>query len=212
MTPLPIRWFWRAMIFNMNGWVSEGIAPPPSSYPRIADGTLVPLSKLAFPHIPGVRIPANYDEAWHLDFGPHWRTTRILAWQPPRVGPPFPILVPQVNGDGNAIAGVHLPEISVPLATYTGWNLRDPSTGAPTQRVSFLGSYFPFEKTAAERRASDDPRLSIQERYSGEQDYLRRYRRAVDQLVSQRWILPDDVPTLMQQGEAEWQLAAAPKV
>jgi Alpha/beta hydrolase domain len=212
MTPLPIRWFWRAMIFNMNSWVSEGIAPPPSSYPRIADGTLVPLSKLAFPHIPGVRIPANYDEAWHLDFGPHWRTTRILAWQPPRVGPPFPILVPQVNGDGNAIAGVHLPEISVPLATYTGWNLRDPSTGAPTQRVSFLGSYFPFEKTAAERRASDDPRLSIQERYSGEQDYLRRYRRAVDQLVSQRWILPDDVPTLMQRGEAEWQLAAAPKV
>jgi hypothetical protein len=207
MTPLPIRWFWRAMITNMNAWVRDGIAPPSSSYPRISNGTLVPPAKLRFPAIPGVHVPNNYDQAWHLDFGPHWRTTRILTLEPPVVDAPFPILVPQVNADGNAIAGIHLPEISVPLATYTGWNLRAPSTGAPDQRVSFLGSYFPFARTRAERVASGDPRLSIQERYSGEAEYLRRYDRAVEQLVRERWILPEDAPALMKRGAQEWRLA-----
>ncbi|HEX3985609.1 MAG TPA: alpha/beta hydrolase domain-containing protein [Acidobacteriaceae bacterium] len=207
-TPLPIRWFWRGMISNMNRWVRDGVAPPPTTIPHIADGTLVPLSKLAFPAIPGVHVPRDVSEAWHLDFGPRWQQTGILSIQPPVVGAAFPVLVPQVDADGIDRAGVHLPEITVPLATYTGWNLRDPSTGAPEQRVSFLGSYFPFAKTAAERKAAGDPRLSIDERYPGGRDeYLARYKKAVDILVRQRWILPDDAPALMQQGEAEWDYA-----
>ncbi|MGA8108978.1 MAG: alpha/beta hydrolase domain-containing protein [Acidobacteriaceae bacterium] len=204
---LPIRWFWRAMIVNMNAWVQQGTAPPPSAYPHIADGTLVPRDQLAFPAIPGIHPPDNYTEAFHLDFGPNWQTTRILTLQPPIVGAPFPILLPQVDKDGNARAGIHLPEITVPLATYTGWNLRDPSTGAPEERVSFLGSYFPFAKTEVERKADSDPRLSIQERYSSRDDYLARYKKAVDDLVSQRRILPEDAPDLMQQGAAEWDYA-----
>ncbi|HEV2279265.1 MAG TPA: alpha/beta hydrolase domain-containing protein [Acidobacteriaceae bacterium] len=204
MTPLPIHWFWRAMITNMNAWVRDGIAPPPSSYPHVADGTLVPRQKLAFPAIPGAHPPNNISEAFHLDFGPNWRTTRILTIQPPIVGPQFPVLVPQVDGDGNERAGIHLPEISVPLATYTGWNLRAPSTGAPEELVSFLGSDFPLAKTAAERKASGDPRPSIAERYSSRDDYLARYRKAVDDLVRQRWILPEDASALDTEGAAEW--------
>jgi hypothetical protein len=116
--------------------------------------------------------------------------------------------VPQVDADGNDRAGVHLPEIAVPLATYTGWNLRDPSTGAPEQRPSFLGSYFPFAKTAAERKVAHDPRPSVEERYPGGRDeYLDRYKQAVDALVRARWILPDDAPALMQQGAVEWDFA-----
>lgn len=195
------------MITNMNAWVSKGITPPPSNYPRIADGMLVPLDKLSFPAIPDVQVPDNYDEAWHLDFGPNWRTARILTLQPPRVGAPFPILLPQVDADGNAIAGIHLPEISVPLATYTGRNLRARVTGAPTQRVSFLGSYFPLATTAAERKADDDPRLSIGERYSSRSDYLVLYRKAVVNLVHERWILPEDAPALMARGIKEWDYA-----
>ncbi|MGA7524497.1 MAG: alpha/beta hydrolase domain-containing protein [Acidobacteriaceae bacterium] len=207
-SPLPIRWFWRGMISNMNRWVRDGVAPPPTTIPHIADGTLVPLSKLAFPAIPGVHVPGNVNEAFHLDFGPHWQQTGILSIQPPIVGAAFPVLVPQVDADGNDRAGVHLPEIAVPLATYTGWNLRDPSTGAPDQRVSFLGSDFPFAKTAAERKAAGDPRPSIEERYPGGRDeYLARYKRAVDALIRARWILPDDAPALMQQGAAEWDYA-----
>lgn len=113
-----------------------------------------------------------------------------------------------MNADGNAIAGVHLPDIAVPLATYTGWNLRDPATGAPDRRVSFLGSDFPFAKTAAERKASSDPRPSIEERYPGGRDeYLARYKKAVDVLVREHWILPDDAPALNAQGAAEWDYA-----
>ncbi|HEX3660948.1 MAG TPA: alpha/beta hydrolase domain-containing protein [Acidobacteriaceae bacterium] len=207
-TPLPIRWFWRGMIANMNRWVRDGAAPPSTTIPHLADGTLVPLNKLMFPAIPGVHVPHSVNEAWHLDFGPHWQQTGILSVQPPIVGAAFPVLVPQVDADGNDRAGVHLPEITAPLATYTGWNLRDPSTGAPEQRVSFLGSEFPFAKTPAERKAAGDPRPSLEERYPGGRDaYLAHYKRAVDALARARWILPEDAPALMQQGAAEWDYA-----
>ena len=86
--------------------------------------------------------------------------------EPPRVGDPFGVLVPQSDADGNDLGGVRLPELQVPLATYTGWNLRDPSIGAPEQRVSFLGSWIPLAKTAEERKKSGDPRPSIAERYA----------------------------------------------
>jgi hypothetical protein len=206
-TPLPIRWFWRAMITNMNAWVRDGVAPPPSSYPHIADGTLVPRDKLTFPAIPNIHAPENYTEAFHLDYGPNWQQTRILSIQPPTVGAPFPILVPQVDADGTDRAGIHLPEITVPLATYTGWNLRDPATGAPEERVSFLGSWIPFAKTVADRKASGDPRLSIEERYPSRADYLTRYNQAVDELVRQRRNLPEDAASLKDQGAKEWDYA-----
>ncbi len=206
-TPLPIRWFWRGMIANMNAWVRDGIAPPSSRYPHIANGTLVPRDKLVFPAIPGVHAPESYNQAWQLDFGPDWQSTRILTQQPPTAGAPFPILLPQVDADGNDRAGVHLPELTVPLATYTGWNLRDPATGAPEQRVSFIGSEFSFAKTAAERQRSGDTRPSIAERYTGRRDYLALYDKAVDELAREHWILAEDAPALKKQGAAEWDWA-----
>jgi hypothetical protein len=202
-SPLPIKYFWRAMISNMDAWVRNNTAPPPSSYPRIADGNLVPLREYALAAIPGVNRPHEASEAWHVDFGPNWRTG-ILSVQPPRVGKPYPVLVPQVDVDGNERDGVHLPEITVPLATYTGWNLRDPSIGAPDQRVAFEASCIPFPRTAAERQKKGDPRKSIAERYSGHEDYTTRYENAVDDLVKQRWILPEDRVALLLRGEQEW--------
>jgi hypothetical protein len=215
-SPLPIKYFWRSMIANMDAWVRSNTLPPPSSYPRIDDGTLVPLGKYAFPEIPGVHRPHEANEAWHIDFGPYWRVgilnfsppapllKGILSLQPPKVGAPFPVLVPQVDADGNERDGVRLPEITVPLATYTGWNLRDPSIGAPDQRVAFEASYLPFPKTAADRKKTGDPRRSIAERYSGAEDYMTHYKTAVDDLVKQRWILPEDREALIHNGELEW--------
>ncbi len=200
---LPIKYFWRAMITNMDAWVRSGVAPPPSSYPKIADGTLVPLKDYAFPHIPGVNLPHEVNGAYRLDFGPNWRTG-VLSMQPPKVGAAFPTLVPQVDEDGNERDGVRLPEITVPLATYAAWNLRDPSIGAPDQRVAFEASYIPFAKTAADRAASGDPRKSIAERYVSREDYLARYTKAVDNLVQQRWILDEDRAALLERGAAEW--------
>ncbi len=209
-SPLPVKYFWRAMIANMDAWVRSGKLPPPSSYPKIADGTLAPLREWAFPAIPGVHKPHEASAAYRLDFGPNWRNG-ILSIQPPKVGQAFPVLVPQVNADGNDRDGVRLPEITVPLATYTGWNLRDPSIGAPDQRVSFEGSYLPFPRTAAKRRRTGDPRDSIAERYASRADYMVRFNKAVDELVRERWILPEDRPALVDRGEQEWAVATGNK-
>ena len=178
-SPLPMRYFWRSMIANMDAWVRSDTLPPASNYPKIADGNLVTLEKYAWPAIPGVNRPHEASQAYRLDFGPNWQQG-ILSIQPPKVGPAFPVLVPQVDADGNERDGVRLPEITVPLATYTGWNLRDPSIGAPDQRVSFEASYIPFPRTAAERQKMGDPRKSIAERYASREGYLAQYKKAVD--------------------------------
>ncbi len=205
-SPLPIKYFWRSMIANMDAWVRGNTAPPASSYPEIANRTLVALSSYAFPAIPGVSKPHDANGAYRLDFGPKWREG-ILSIEPPKVGQPFPVLVPQVDADGNEMDGVRLPEITIPLATYTGWNLRDPSIGAPGQRVSFEGSYLPFPKRAEERQKTGDPRRSIAERYSSREDYLARYAQELDKLIAQRWILPEDRAALLHRGELEWDQA-----
>jgi hypothetical protein len=202
-SPLPVKYFWRAMIANMDAWVRSNTLPPDSSYPKMADGTLVALPEYALPAIPGITRPHEANEAWRLDFGPNWRNG-ILSMQPPKVSEPFPVLVPQVDADGNERDGVRLPEITAPLATYTAWNLRDPSIGAPDQRVSFEASYLPFPTTAAEREKTGDPRKAIAERYASRDDYLTRYKNAVDDLVKQRWILPEDREALVNRGEQEW--------
>lgn len=203
---LPIRYFWRSMIANMDAWVRNNTLPPPSSYPTIADGTLVPLSAYSFPKIPGVNLPHEANAGQRLDFGPHWRDG-ILSIEPPKVGEPFPVLVPQVDADGNERDGVRLPEITVPLATYASWNLRDPAIGAPDQRVSFEASYIAFPKTADDRQKYGDPRKSIAERYAGHDDYMARYSKALDDLIQQRWILPEDHDSVLHRGEQEWREA-----
>ena len=202
-SPLPVKYFWRAMIANMDAWVRSDTPPPQSSYPRISDGTLVPLRRYAFPSIPGVRKPQEANEGTRLYFGPKWREG-ILSIQPPRAGKPFPLLVPQVDADGNERDGVRLPEITVPLATYTGWSLRDPSIGAPDQRVSFLASFLPFPKTAADRQKSGDPRKSVAERYSSREEYLKRYADALESLVKQHWVLEEDREFFLHRSEQEW--------
>jgi Alpha/beta hydrolase domain len=205
-SPLPVKYFWRAMIANMDAWVHSNTAPPESSYPKIADGTLVPLQEYGFPALPDVNRPHEANEAFRLDFGPHWREG-FLTLQPPKVSEAFPVLVPQVDADGNERDGIRLPEISIPLATYASWNLRDPSIGAPDQRVSFEASYLPFPKTAEDREKSNDPRKSIAERYSSRDDYLARFTHALDTLVQQRWILPEDRAAMLQRAGQEWDFA-----
>ena len=203
---LPIKYFWRAMLTNMDAWVRSDTAPPRSSYPRIDNGTLVPLREYAFPPIPDVNRAQEVSDVARLDFGPQWRQG-VLAIQPPKVGQRFPLLVPQVDVDGNESDGVRLPELVVPLGTYAGWNLRDPSIGAPNQRVSFEASYIPFARTASERRKARDPRKSVEERYGSREDYLDRFRHALDELVEQRWVLPEDRAALLARGRQDWEEA-----
>jgi len=201
--PNPVQWFWRALITDMDQWVKNGTQPPPSTHPTIRAGTLVPLERWTFPKIPGVNLPHESNLAYHLDFGPEW-TRGIIANEPPKVGAAFTVLVPQSDADGNDLGGVRLPELEVPLATYTGWNLRDPTIGAPEQRVSFLGSFIPLPRTAEERRRSGDPRPSVAERYSSREQYIEKFTAAAEKLVHQRFLLEEDLQAIVARGQKEW--------
>jgi Alpha/beta hydrolase domain len=203
-SPLPIRWFWRAMITNMNSWVQTNTAPPQSRYPKISDGTLVGLDKLHFPTIPGIHPPASNTQGWILDFGPGWQHSGILTKQPPTVGAAYPTLVPQVDADGNDLGGIRLPEITAPLATYTGWNLRDPSIGAPAERTAFLGSFLPLPRTATEATTNHDPRKPIEDRYKTYPEYRAQFQKSLDELVSEHYILQDDAEKLLDHSGEEW--------
>jgi hypothetical protein len=215
--PNPIQWYWRALITDMDQWVKDGKEPPSSTYPKIAEKTLVPLADWKFPKISGVNTPHEVSLAYHLDFalevfGPPPGKEGDdkqpqIAWinvEPPQVGQPFGVLVPQCDADGNDLGGVRLPELQVPLATYTGWNLRDASIGAPDQRVSFLGSWIPLAKTAEERKKSGDPRPSIEERYASQAEYMGKFEQAAKKLIEQRFLLQEDLPAILERGRLEW--------
>jgi hypothetical protein len=208
--PNPIQWYWRALITDMDQWVKDGTPPPASTYPKIADAKLVPLNKWIFPKIPGVNTPHEMNLAYHLDFGPQWKDG-IVSLEPPKVGKPFPGLVPQSDADGNDLGGVSLPELQVPLATYTGWNLRDPGIGAGDLRLSFYGSFIPFARTATEREKSGDPRLSIAERYASREQYLGKFAEAAMKLIHERFLLREDLPAMLDRGEREWDEVAGQK-
>ena len=110
-------------------------APPPSVYPTLADGSLVARAQLRFPAIPGVDVPVAPSGPLRLEFGPSFAGDGIATIEPPRVGAPFPVLLPQVDADGNEIAGLRSPELAVPLATYTGWQLYKPELGRDDELV-----------------------------------------------------------------------------
>jgi hypothetical protein len=208
--PNPVQWFWRALVTDMDQWVKDGTPPPPNVYPRIADSTLVPLNKWAFPKIPGVNIPHDVNLAYRLDFGSQWKSG-IISNEPPKVGKSFSVLVPQTDSDGNDLGGVRLPELQVPLATYTGWNLRDPSIGAGDLRVSFLGSFLPFARNAADREKPGDPRLSISERYASREQYMGKFAESAKKLIQERFLLRDDLPAVLERGQREWDEIAGEK-
>ena len=109
-----------------------------------------------------------------------------------------------MDRDGNEIAGIRLPVIQIPLATYTGWNLRHPDIGSPAELYSMVGSFIPFPGTKRERRQTGDPRLSIAERYSSREAYLRRIRTEAGRLAKQRFIIGSDIPHLTRQAAELW--------
>jgi len=202
--PNPYTWSLRALLVAMNTWVKSGSEPPPSLYPKVAADQAVQLGAVQFPKIPGVSFPTRTTRAWHADYGPQFRKEGIVTQEPPKLGAPFPLLFPQVDRDGNDVAGIRLPEIQAPLATYTGWNLRASDIGAPDELFSMQGSWIPFARTKAERAKTGDPRLSMEERYAGREDYLAKFEAAAKSLVGAGYLLASDVPKLVERGAAEW--------
>jgi hypothetical protein len=209
--PLDYRWAMRSLLVAMNRWVTDGIEPPPSAYPRLDRGTLVHPKDLEFPKIPSVNGPGTPHTAYRADYGPDFISRGVVVHEPPIIGSTFPSLVPQVDADGNELAGIRMPELAVPLATYTGWNLFDEQSGPPGVLSSMQGSFIPFARTRAEREQTSDPRRSIEERYPGREAYLARVSKAAHHLVEQGYLLKDDVPLVVEQAGQRWEALAAPR-
>jgi hypothetical protein len=202
LNPTDTAWVLRALLVSMDRWVRDGVAPPASAYPRLDRGTLVEARRLAFPAIPGVRSPVG------LTAGPRAANPHHAGGA--GAGAPLPFLVPQVDRDGNERAGIPLPEVAVPLATYTGWNFRAAAIGGTDKLYPLLGSYIPFPRTRAERNQRRDPRLSVEERYPTREAYLSKIDSAAAALVRSGYLLADDVAAVTRRAAAHWDLVMAP--
>ncbi|MBI3971557.1 MAG: hypothetical protein HY332_09735 [Chloroflexi bacterium] len=189
----------RAVLVNLDRWVTAGEPPPPSAFPRLADGTAVPARDVlaSFGANPGVSLPDpdRLPALRRLDLGPD--AGKGVGRYPAVAGEPYPTYVSAVDGDGNEVGGIRLPDLAVPLGTHTGWNPRDPDTGGAGQIINMQGSTIPLPATAADRERTGDPRPSIAERYRDRAEYLERVRAAAQQLVNERYLLAEDMDTVV---------------
>ncbi len=198
--PLDYRPVLRALLVALDQWATDARPPPASMYPTIAAGSLgtVVAYQAALPAIPGLRTPDSNLRPSRLNLGAHFASEGIVDIVPPQPGPPFATLVPQPDPDGLDRGGIRLPAVAVPLGTYFGWNLRRATYGAAERLGRWQGSFIPFPLTRAERVASGDPRLSIAERYSSEDDFAHGTAQAAGELMRDRLLLASDVPAIVE--------------
>ncbi|HLK83081.1 MAG TPA: alpha/beta hydrolase domain-containing protein [Xanthobacteraceae bacterium] len=191
----------RALLTDLDAWVTAGTAPPSNQMPRVADGTLappLPQESYGFPRIPGVVYNGAHHTGDLWDFGPGFDKGFLSVLPPKLAGQPYPVFVPKADADGNDIAGIRVPEVAVPVATYTGWALRaDGLDGCDAS-----GQKLNFAKTKAARLAAGDPRLSLEERYAHHAAYVERVSRAAQALKDERFLLDEDVHAYVEAAQA----------
>ncbi len=201
----------RAAFVALDRWVRDGAVPPPPCHPRLADGTAASRAHTlaAFPRLPGVVTPdpERLPSIRVVDMGP--RADEGIGRYPAGLGAAYPAFVSPVDADGNEMAGVRLPDVAAPVGTHTGWNLRAPETGAPEQTALFAGFTSFFPSTRGVREVNGDPRLSLEERYSGRDDYARRARSVAEELVRDGYLLAEDADLVVQNAlrryDAAWE-------
>jgi hypothetical protein len=203
----------RALRAELIDWVVSGTEPPASRYPRLDRGELVAANKAAmgFPTIPNAPSPDGVVNLFYdYDFGPKFNyndMAGIISMVPPPVKRTLPTLVPKVDKDGNDVGGVPSVLLQAPLGTYTGWNVT--AAGFNKGEICGLnGGYFPFAKTKAERIASGDPRLSLEERYGTHDAYVTAVKAAANRAVADRFLLREDADRLIAQAAASDVLTA----
>lgn len=194
----------RAALVNLDRWMTEGVEPPPSAFPRLSDARAVQAESLAplYASIPGARFPSRVVRPSRMDFGPE--ADKGIVTYPPKMGAPYRTYVSAVDSDGNEIAGIRPIELQVPLATFTGWNTRHPDTGAAGDLMSMNGSTLPFPRTRADRDSSGDPRLSIAERYPSKAAYLEAVREKTRSMIAERHVLAEDLEGIVERAAARW--------
>ena len=207
LNPLDSAPVQRALWTDLDEWSVSGIQPPSSLVPLLRDHTLVPPTQgaVGFPNIPGVTYTGLKTTRYRFNMGPDFYKTFVPTINPPVFTSPYednpangkiyPSYVPRTDSDGNDIAGIRLPELVVPLATYTGWGLRSGVWANDGCEAS--GQYIPFQSTKAARTTAGDPRPSVQERYPSFAEYRAKVVAAVDELVRDRFLICDDTQDIV---------------
>jgi hypothetical protein len=205
--PIPEAQMRAALLKSFVAWVTSGGPMPASRYPKISDGTLVPNTNAAmgFPRIPGKPMPERLQRPLiGYALGSHftYKDGSGYLTAVPAVEREFPQLVVKVDADGNEIAGLKSPLAMAPLGTYTGWNVTKagPFKGRLCGDVP-TGGFIPFAKTKAERTASGDPRLSLEERYGTHDGYVKAVTAAANSLVQDGLLLRHDADTMIAQAQ-----------
>jgi hypothetical protein len=196
----------RAAFFNLVDWVAEGKSPPPSAFPRLADGTAADRREVLrrFQEFPGVTVlnPEWLQARRRLDLGPD--AARGIGRYPPREGEPYPSYAPAVDVDGNETGGIRLPDVALPVASHTGWFSRRPGTGGAGQNTDMMGATIPFAPTAEARWRTGDPRRAIAERYAGRDEYEGQARAIAETLSAAGYLLREDVDAVVQNALARY--------
>jgi hypothetical protein len=183
-----------ALRWAMHRWIAEGTAPPPSVYPKLSDGTLTPVAEIRFPKVPGIAAPKA------VKAGGRVRNPQLPDGA--GEGAELPLLVPQVDADGNDLGGILMPDLAVPLGTAAGWAFRPKSMGSPHELVMLRGAWVPLVSTKAQREKMNDPRPSLEERYASKDEFMAKVKAAIKKLIEQRLMLDTDLePQLKQAGE-----------
>ena len=163
---------------------------------------------MGFPAIPGLRdgVPDTgfMNALLDYDWGPQFDrvdATGVPTNLPPPIKQVIRSLVPRVNADGNEVGGVPVVLLDAPLGTYLGWNVT--ADGFHKDKMCiYAGGMIPFAKTGAERMASGDPRLSLEERYADHAGYVAAVRKAAANAMAQGFLLQKDHDVLIAAAEA----------
>jgi hypothetical protein len=211
--PVPHTETVNALRVHFRNWVMKGVEPPPSQWPKIKDKNLVAATKnaIGFPTLPQLRRtvpePDFIMPVLDYDWGPKFNAvdgSGVASMAPPSIKQVLPMRAPKVNADGNELGGVPVVLLEAPLGTYLGWNIT--AGGARPfhqgQICNYVGGMIPFPKTMAERQATGDPRLSLQERYGDHAGYVKAVTKAVERVQKAGFLLPEDGQRLIQEAEA----------
>ncbi len=193
----------RALLLRLRDWVVNDREPPHSRYASLHRGTLVPASHVNFPTIPGATFQGIFNSRQVLDRGPKFdsKDDSGVMDEPPVVRYTYVELLPKVNEDGNEVDGVRSTQLRAPLGTYSGWNTRANGFGHP-DLCDLTGQYIPFAVHKADRLASGDPRLSLEERYGSKAGYIAAVQQAIQDQLDEGLLLPDDAVTILSQENA----------
>lgn len=191
----------RAVLMSLDRWVRDGTPPPPSRHPRIDDGTLVAMTGPAVT-IPGFTPAKGPSARPRFDYGPDFAKGIVGQVLPVALADRYGVLVPKVDRDGNETSGIVMPEIAVPTATSTGWAVRSAKAGGAGELCYLDGSYLPFARTKAERAATGDGRLSLEERYQSPAERAAKVRAAAEKLAQEGYLLREDVDRISAQAAA----------